>query len=764
MLSKNLERFCLLLTKFLLYANCITGKQLFLFSFYLFIDQVVINPVCSPDFRWASNNSCIANCDPPLHSQTSGGEVICSSPCPAGNYLHYNGVCLPSCPPPLISRIDPGIRYCLLPCSPPNTYLLPNGDCSANCSSPAVAGGSAIIPLCTSPCDDSEYFYEQENECRTSCDPPYESQQISFIKVCKLGVNNNPREAPKVSNMEEIKGLFDANSALGQISGIGMKTTSVLNSNSPSFITLAGVSSMLLYFRYMKIRYPPNLLGYFRMQDYPLISIGFGIDFPLSLEENIESQRLPDVFEFYKLHSSFLVNSWNSLTTLVIVFVTIFIIMGLLFLINKSSKVHALLGKLLQQAKWNYPLMILCGSFGETVFYSALQFRTSQFDSLESVLGLFLAIGMVAVSLWIVCQALFIVIAVRKNQKKIRGENVKKQEDSHEKWKDYGILYSEYKENSFLNQSYMTIYLLRNSFFHLIIVTLFNYPLLQAILLTILSVVALTYLLLLRPLKNLLDLIQTCINEVFLLIVTAGVLILAISNDSKDSSIDLRERIGDTIIIINTIFCSLPLAFLGISGLSLILRFYKASKGSKKISGQTQVSKTSAHTEKIQTQKKKANRNSKNKEYWSKDQNERDTSSANFAKESQFDSFIEIPTFNEANSTMSNHQLMRVSPERFMKFQNHLRDNTKNQKEAMNSEFSSFQTRKNTVKKPHHPKVIKNLSKGIRANPRQSQKTVHKIEDNRNLQDLENYCRTRTIQHGNLPRMGNVSIYKRGNL
>ena len=723
--------------------------------------ETICELVCTSLYIWEANSSCVMDCEFPLQTSSRNGKLYCENPCSPGNYLYLNGSCKLSCPSPLITINDPGVSYCLHPCEPPNIFFLPNGLCSANCTSPAVVDSSQGFQQCKSPCEGLEYFYEQENECRTYCNFPDQLQQRDFIKLCQTHVNNNnnhnnhnPNNTIAEASINDIQGakdISDANSVIGQIASIAIKVSSAMNSNSP---TLTGHSSMLLYFRYMKINYPAKLLLYFLMQESPLISVGFKIDFPLSLEENIKSQRLPDVFEHYKLHSDFVVNSWDSLITLILVLMIIFVARGLLPFTNKSSRIYNLLEKILKQAKWNMPLMVISGSLGEIVFYSYLQFKTTQLDESYSVISLFLALGMVPLSLWIVYKTLIVIIAVRKNLKKSGNENM-------EKWKDYGLLFSEYKEDSFFKQAFLVPFLLRAAFFHLIIASLFNYPLLQAMLLSILNTSIFFYLTLLRPLKSLLELIQICINEALIMIVTISVLVFAILDNSENNAFESRSLMGDMIIIINTIFCSLPLVFFSFQGITLILNYYRASKVSKTENNQVKPQKVSVtRSEKIQKQKKilfPPNKPPNVRKYWPDEQNVKDTSLANLAKEPQFDSFIEMSTFNDEKNSALNHQLVGISPPKrsLTKIDNSFGEYSKGQTNSMNDNSQVYQAKINNI---HRRRI-----RGISSNLQQNQRILQ--TNNTKPLSLEGYSQPQILHNNsrNHPFRGTINLnLKRG--
>ena len=121
----------------------------------------------------------------------------------------------------------------------------------------------------------------------------------------------------------------------------------------------------------------------------------------------------------------------------------------------------------------------------------------------------------------------------------------------------------------------MPLFLLRSALFSFIIGNLFEYPLFQAILITILSLSMLLYLLVLMPLKSTLELVQLALNELLCTFVNIFALTLAIYDALEIKDDEIRANLGEGIIKMNMIFCSLSLGFLAIQLFLFIHKIYK---------------------------------------------------------------------------------------------------------------------------------------------------------------------------------------------
>jgi len=254
------------------------------------------------------------------------------------------------------------------------------------------------------------------------------------------------------------------------------------------------------------------------------------------------------------------------------------------------------LNKTVEAAKWNFPLMVICGSFSDIIFYATWEFRTFSFDSVASTMSFLICLSMIALCLWVFFKALSIVINIRRNLKRQR----RRRPNQTDKWKDCQIFFSEYKDDSFLELAFMPVFLIRSTLFHFIVVILYNFPLTQVSLLTLLSILMLTYLFTKTPLKNRLEFIQLCLNEILVLLVNTCVMILAILDAKGIRALDVRETVGQIIIKVNVIFTALGIFFLGIQVLFYIPKFYKLIKKMKrKINTPKQTSKRSSHCLKV---------------------------------------------------------------------------------------------------------------------------------------------------------------------
>jgi len=222
------------------------------------------------------------------------------------------------------------------------------------------------------PCkDDSEYFYDYEKKCSKRCESPYKIEFADVIKICKVGVEITVEEVEK---LQETAASIETQ---GKFTSGGMKAASAINSNNPASALLAGLSSMMQYIRYMKINYPPKVQMLFLVSAGSPISLSFGVDMPSFIEKHLTDEPLSETFDKYDINSNFVSNLWDFMVSLVLIFLAILVLTILKIITFGLPKLNTVVTRVLQMLKWNFPIMMICGSSGDIFFYASLQLRSS---------------------------------------------------------------------------------------------------------------------------------------------------------------------------------------------------------------------------------------------------------------------------------------------------------------------------------------------------------------------------------------------------
>jgi len=492
----------------------------------------------------------------------------CLSPCedPSKGYFYEaEQVCKSTCTFPYEFKTVNNIKVCsqIPPC---NGYLYKNDSCLENCHEPYLKSQSFNFDQCLSPCDDpqKEYFYEADRVCKSTCTSPYESKTVDGVKVCSQTSQLTPQE------IEETENLVSSIKSQGKVTEAGMKTASVLNSGSQSFAWLAGQASMLFYIRYINLNYTSKLKLVLSLQDDSPFDFTVGIEMPTGLKGRLKDRELPEIFERFEIHSNFFYNSWDMLSTFLLILGIILVFSVVKMFTARYTKVDRVLVRVLDSLKWNTLLMVICSNFGDVFFNASMQFQAGSVETAWEVFSIIFAIFM-----------LFIGMAILTLNGKVvkdlwRSRNVKSsREEIEKKWENFDLLFESCERNSLASFGCMFIFLGRTLVFNLIIANLYNYPLTQSVLINLITFGMTGYLISKRPLKNLLEFAQILLSEVFVVIVNICVLIIAIMDHAEIKGQDLRNDLCNTIIVIFSMFTSFSLAFLAIQALIALVLFVR---------------------------------------------------------------------------------------------------------------------------------------------------------------------------------------------
>jgi len=409
---------------------------------------------------------------------------------------------------------------------------------------------------------------EADNTCKSSCVSPYNFRVFDdTIKICFLELQLSQEEVKAIEST--VKSIAQQ----GAVTSQGMKAGAALNSGSPAAALLAGLSAMFSFIRYMDINYPPKLQLLFNATDANPISFSFDFSVPDAVNKTLIDYPLADVFEKYKIHSNFIYNMWDSILSLLLVLGVIFMLSLLQKATKKCPKLNNFITRVLQVLKWNIPIMMLCSSCGDIIFYSSLQFQSAPIDSFTSFLCLAVGILMIGLVVYIVYTVYKIVKDFKKQRVKSPNGDVPQEISLKDKWGDCEILYAEYHQNSPLSVGYMGLFILRTILFNLVLSSIYKFPLAQASIINIFNLAMAGYLLYFKPMRDCTGFVQLLINELFVNIVCLCVFILAVMDHAGISGQKTRVGVGNVIIQIIKIFNSLGLAFMALSVL-LYMRFF----------------------------------------------------------------------------------------------------------------------------------------------------------------------------------------------
>jgi len=313
------------------------------------------------------------------------------------------------------------------------------------------------------------------------------------------------------------------------------------------------------------------------------ISSGF-ISMPNSWDGQSSSSNevLPLVFERYKLGSLFLVNYWKSFVMIMIGLV-LFIVFKAVDMScqkrNKTSKVGAA-SRALNVFASNFTLTQVYGSLDDIVFFFVLQTRSPSFQIDFGKTNFGLSVFLMSIAIIILGGHIIILRRYRRSKGISNGKSAL--ESFLQKHENVKVFFQDFKDSDFLKQSFLLIYVGRSIISNIIITTLFEYPLLQTLMLTGLNVLILAYLMICRPFKEILNASGQYFCEGVLLMVNVSMLGMTIIDEMSEKPEGVVENFSKLIIVLNMALLVGSLVFMLLSIGKTLYIIYKSRKGDKK--------------------------------------------------------------------------------------------------------------------------------------------------------------------------------------
>jgi len=484
------------------------------------------------------NSSCLTYCGPDYTTTTVHSQSLCHFPCGFKEFLYYDGSCKVNCPLPYSPRYQAEMNYCDYPCLT-TQYLYQNGSCLYSCDSPMyLSTGSYGERYCLPPCSDPLKYYDYTTKtCVSSCSSDAAIEDTSFL-ACLPVVYTPPQ------------GFMD------------LLLTASASPGDPSFISFHKLSQ---YIRYVDIDVPTRLEVFVYSQGKTIISWDLGFGIPDSIE--VTKRTLPPAFERHGMPSSFLVNMWSE----IIFFGSIFVAACLLKILEKAAEIFEwtqlapALGKLKTIFMFNF-CFVLIGYYGDSIIlYTCLDLISMNLESTTATVSLFVSIAFLLMLVLVLGLNVYVVYQYRKLRQYIiaNPHAEEKYAEFHDKWQSCLVFYREFRDDSWPQQLFYMIYVLRTAIPSLFIVVTSRVPLAQTIFEVVVSVLILAFIIWKQPLKRTINHVQLLCYEICTFIIALCALLLTVIKPSGTmGNSHVRTFIGDLIIIGNVFLNVTAVVFL----------------------------------------------------------------------------------------------------------------------------------------------------------------------------------------------------------
>ena len=223
--------------------------------------------------------------------------------------------------------------------------------------------------------------------------------------------------------------------------------------------------------------------------------------------------------------------------------------------------------------------MTFYSNYGDVVLYSIIEARSIRSSSILSGLDAF-SVFIFTIFICLGPILFFVHIKLLLRRKAILEKQGQPLSSAPEEIKEFDaknsgfqVMFGTFKATSLLNQGALLFFVLRMVMAEIIIGVLYNYPHVQATLLTGLNTLTILYMLVMRPFSKTFNLIQNLFGEIVLLTVNFSVLIQTFIDNKEGDSTSPRYMISQTVIVCGLVFKMALNVFLA---LKIILRGVEA--------------------------------------------------------------------------------------------------------------------------------------------------------------------------------------------
>ena len=456
-------------------------------------------------------------------------------------------------------------------CEP--NYVLVNGFCLNPSGKVLLRTFPNLRIAC--PSDPEYYLYTDDKVCRETCSYPYVATVVTSVnKFCSLGIDP--------SDYEQVKGLVDGAQAGGTVSTVIGFLASLVDSASPSAFTMASITKMLQYMKFLQIGYPPKLYLMLLLQKTASGGLNFVPEMSESMKEKIPDDPLPIQFEIHQVHSNFLVGFWQPLMSMVIILGVIGIIYLMETYMQEYKKIHSVVKKITPHLRWNLFLTIFCSNYCDLAFYTAANFMSVNFQSGIAVFGFMVCLFLNTLAFFIMGLMVQTIVALQ-TARSHKSTEVNLEEDAKKQNQKYSMVFEPYQEKTFMQQGFVIFFSTRAYVYSAVVGYLYNNPVLQAVIIFLLPIATLAYLFTKKPMKIMINFVQQVFCEVILASVNLCVLIMSIIDRNDPLNTSKKEALGVFIMAVNLVISwSLPV-FSGVKVVLIIREQMKARKLEKQL-------------------------------------------------------------------------------------------------------------------------------------------------------------------------------------
>ena len=305
------------------------------------------------------------------------------------------------------------------------------------------------------------------------------------------------------------------------------------------------------------MKLPSRLSTFIEATPYRRGILSFQVEFqpPTKVSDGVTKYSLPDPFENQGLHSSFLVNFWQQLISLVIYLGATFAFMLFHHIAKRNDWLFLkmLFGNVKTLLKFNFIFVLLSLDIDDVIYYSSLEFRTIRNGTKYDGLSIFFCILMFCVTWLFLLFSLYQAVTP-----KAAGPNVNTKpnlfsarSEFFEQIRSVQVFHTGFKSSKKSAKLFYLIYASRFFISAMLGAYWYTSPIGQSIIQLLLSIVMILTILVMRPLTRTINALQVLIIELIHLLSNTGVIVVAgcAHTDNLDSSGSIF--FADLVIVMN---------------------------------------------------------------------------------------------------------------------------------------------------------------------------------------------------------------------
>jgi len=363
------------------------------------------------------------------------------------------------------------------------------------------------------------------------------------------------------------KDVFDGTSIVG----------AALGSGSSLPINFGLVAKILRNVKYLDVTVSTELQEAFVSWK---VNSGF-LAAPKSWALKAESKPLPWIFSRYGLASAFLVNYWKPFLMTLIGLALFVIFKGIEIVVYKEDKetLKSSIPRQLNLAASNFALTQVYSNLDDVILYFVLDVRSTKVDGGFGAFSLILGVVLLLIGGMIIGAHIFLLRKYQGLKGEKQGSPPTQLQRFLYKYENMKLIFNDFKDITFFTQSFLWIHVTRAVFSSFIFAVLFEYPLVQLILLLILNLGMIVFLFVKKSFKDFLGTLSQLFCEVVLFVANICMLGLAIMDQNESYNLEAMNNMSRAVIVLNAILL-IGCAILMVLG--IIKSFYESYMAKKK--------------------------------------------------------------------------------------------------------------------------------------------------------------------------------------